>query len=55
MAMSTAKRGARRIETGHKLGYGWVPDLPDHRDTLYGAVRKVPAKLPPLRFHARNM
>ncbi|HUP10177.1 MAG TPA: C1 family peptidase [Caldimonas sp.] len=40
------KRGARRIETGLKQGYGWVPDLPDHRDMLYGAVRKLPAKLP---------
>jgi len=30
-----------------KSAYGWMPDLPDHRDILYGAVRKVPAKLPP--------
>ncbi len=29
-----------------KRGYGWVPDLPDHRDKMYGAVRKIPAKLP---------
>ena len=29
-----------------KSGYGWVPDLPDHRDFMYGAVHKVPAKLP---------
>ena len=28
-----------------KSGYGWVPDLPDHRDFVYSAVRK-PAKLP---------
>lgn len=27
--------------------YGWVPDLPDHRDLLYGAVRPVPPTLPP--------
>ena len=40
------KRGARRIESRRKLGYGWVPDLPDHRDKLFGTVRKVPAKLP---------
>ncbi len=46
MAAAT-KKGARRIETGLKQGYGWVPDLPDHRDTLYGAVRKIPATLPP--------
>ena len=30
-----------------KSGYGWVPDLPDHRDIMFGSVRKVPAKLPP--------
>ena len=30
-----------------KPGYGWVPDLPDHRDLLYGALRAVPASLPP--------
>ncbi len=26
--------------------YGWVPDLPDKRDRLYGAVYKISAKLP---------
>ena len=30
-----------------KRGYGWVPDLPDQRDFLYGAVRKIPVRLPP--------
>jgi len=45
--MAAIKRGARRTETGLKLGYGWVPDLPDHRDILYGVVRKVPPELPP--------
>jgi C1A family cysteine protease len=29
-----------------KSGYGWVPDLPDHRDIMYSAVRKISAKLP---------
>jgi C1A family cysteine protease len=29
-----------------KRGYGWMPDLPDHRDIMYSAVRKVPAQLP---------
>src|SRR5512136_2291633 len=29
-----------------KHGYGWSPDLPDHRDYLYSAVRPIPAKLP---------
>lgn len=26
--------------------YGWVPDLPDHRDLMYAAIRKAPRKLP---------
>ena len=26
--------------------YGWIPDLPDQRDHLYGAVHKVSKKLP---------
>lgn len=26
--------------------YGWVPDLPDQRDLLYGALRPAPAVLP---------
>jgi C1A family cysteine protease len=30
-----------------QVWYGWVPDLPDKRDRLYGAVYKIPAKLPP--------
>ena len=29
-----------------KPGYGWKPDLPDHRDSLYGALRAIPARLP---------
>jgi hypothetical protein len=29
-----------------KVVYGWLPDIPDNRDHMYGAVRKVPAKLP---------
>jgi C1A family cysteine protease len=31
----------------YKPVYGWVPDLPDRRDVLFGAVRAVPAVLPP--------
>lgn len=30
-----------------KAVYGWLPDLPDSRDQVYGAVRKIPKKLPP--------
>jgi C1A family cysteine protease len=29
-----------------KPRYGWVPDLPDHRDLLYGALRVAPLVLP---------
>ena len=29
-----------------KAVYGWLPDIPDHRDHLYGAVRKIPKTLP---------
>jgi C1A family cysteine protease len=44
--MATSKLGARRTQSSGK-GYGWVPDLPDHRDKLYGAVHAPPAQLPP--------
>jgi len=26
--------------------YGWIPDIPDHRDYRYGVLRKLPASLP---------
>ncbi len=29
-----------------KRVYGWTPDLPDHRDYMFTAVRRVVAKLP---------
>jgi C1A family cysteine protease len=29
-----------------KAIYGWLPDVPDNRDHMYGAVRKIPRKLP---------
>ncbi len=29
-----------------KVAYGWLPDIPDERDHMYGALRKVPATLP---------
>ena len=45
--MAAIERGARRGPTRLKFGYGWLPDLPDHRDTLYGAVHRMPATLPP--------
>jgi len=37
-----------------KRSYGWVPDVPDQRDHLYGVLRAVPRELPPavdLRAH----
>lgn len=33
-------------KNSRKRGLGWVPDLPDQRDFMYGAVRKIPARLP---------
>src|SRR5436309_3241242 len=44
--MAASKIGARRAAAGTGRGYGWVPDLPDHRDVRYGVVRRVPAQLP---------
>ena len=41
------KVGSTKKRETRKSGYGWMPDLPDHRDILYGAVRKVPARLRP--------
>ena len=29
-----------------RSGYGWIPDVPDQRDYLLGAVLRIPAKLP---------
>jgi C1A family cysteine protease len=43
---NTDKAGTRRTTHLQKSRYGWVPDLPDHRDLLYGAVRPVPKTLP---------
>lgn len=40
--VKVARRSAGN--TGHS--FGWVPDLPDQRDILYGVVRRVPAALP---------
>jgi C1A family cysteine protease len=30
-----------------KRSYGWSPDLPDHRDLHYAAIRSTTAKIPP--------
>jgi C1A family cysteine protease len=36
----------RKSVSSSKNLRGWLPDLPDHRDYLYAAIRKAPAKLP---------
>jgi C1A family cysteine protease len=36
-----------RSKLVRRVSYGWKPDLPDHRDVLYGAVHPVRAALPP--------
>ena len=43
----TAKRKAAATKPSgrRRSGYGWVPDLPDQRDHLYGAVYRMPARL----------
>ena len=45
--MATHKTDARtKSKAVHKLRYGWIPDVPDQRDYLYGAVRPI-LHLPP--------
>jgi C1A family cysteine protease len=46
--MARTELGARRGKGGPRKGYGWVPDLPDHRDKLYARVHRLPARLPRL-------
>src|SRR5882672_3101009 len=43
--MASRTLGARR-RAGTGRGYGWLPDLPDHRDRLYAAVHRIAARLP---------
>jgi len=42
--MPTAKQAA--LQPRKVAKYGWVPDIPDFRDTMYGAVHPIPATLP---------
>ena len=45
--MSPRKKPRRAAKPIVRSGsYGWVPDLPDHRDILYRAVRPIPPSLP---------
>ena len=43
---SPVKRPAPTPPDIRKTVYGWLPDIPDNRDHLYGAVRKIPKTLP---------
>lgn len=42
------KKSSRRSRTARRsnFSYGWHPDLPDHRDSLYAAPRKFVRALP---------
>ncbi len=40
------KVAASKQSNNNKHCYGWVPDLPDHRDFLFSTVRRVPMVLP---------
>ncbi|HET6516215.1 MAG TPA: C1 family peptidase [Thermodesulfovibrionales bacterium] len=44
--MNVIRRSVPKKGKVGKNGYGWVPDLPDQRDFLYSAVRRIPRKLP---------
>ena len=44
--MPEEKKAAPQAPAIRKSVYGWLPDIPDNRDHMYGAVRKVPATLP---------
>jgi C1A family cysteine protease len=44
--MAVSKLGARRGGGRLRLGYGWLPDLPDHRDKLYASIHRMPQRLP---------
>jgi C1A family cysteine protease len=43
---SPVKSAAQSAPVVRRAVYGWLPDIPDNRDLMYGAVRKIPAKLP---------
>lgn len=46
VSMSSVKSPASALPVARKPVYGWLPDIPDRRDYLYGALRKVPERLP---------
>ncbi len=44
--MPTQKRKITAKSKPRKSGYGWLPDLPDHRDLMYNQLRSIPPSLP---------
>ena len=44
--MSPKQTSGKKSTAFRPRGYGWMPDLPDQRDFLFGAVYQVPARLP---------
>lgn len=51
--MTTRKSATKPpAPTVRKAVYGWLPDIPDQRDHLYGAVRKIPVR-PPAKVDLR--
>jgi C1A family cysteine protease len=55
MLMQDARKSVLKKESRKSSKrYGWVPDLPDQRDYLFGAVRPVPPTLP-LRVDLRHL
>jgi len=38
----------KTVPQARQSRYGWVPDIPDYRDRMYGAVRPIPTTLPSL-------
>lgn len=44
--MTTKRSSVSAKGTGNKRAYGWMPDIPDHRDYLLSAVLRIPARLP---------
>ena len=44
--MSAKLRKPAKSKEDRKPTYGWVPDLPDHRDYLYNQLQAVPPSLP---------
>jgi C1A family cysteine protease len=45
--MSALKKNTpRKLGTGGKRTYGWMPDMPDHRDFTYRSVYRKPRTMP---------